>query len=309
MAPLEAGDSQAIGRWQEGDFVISCDEPHNVEVLQVVSDDDLADGRDARDTCLDRYYEPYVGASFATVLSVASDELPLWQLGVIPLPSSHGQPAVCLLFDVDTWPQPHRQIARGSYADHETTGGPDSSASQDGSSHSEPPEEYVFGEPRISGEPLELFVADEVDVAVGQQTPRIEGADFAGAATAIGTGPQLVFVVASWCPACQQVLPEVAEWWRGRSPDGIELVTVVTGLDPDRPNWPPEVWLDEHAPVGAVLVDDSDGSVASALGVSGLPFWVMVDPEGRIVERQSGLLGRDGLDRLTASTPRRQHSG
>ena len=302
---LEADDPEAISRWQEGNFVASCDEPHNVEVLQVVSDDDLADGRNAHDTCLDLHYEPYVGASIATVLSVAgaSDELPLWQLGVIDLPSSRDQRAVCLLFDVDTWPQPHRQKAQGSYTDHETTDDSDSSASQGGGSSQQPkPLEDVVGEPTITGQPLAPFAADADDAAVGQQMPRIEGADFAGAATAIGTGPQLVFVVASWCPACQQVLPEVAEWWQGRPPDGIELITVVTGLDPDRPNWPPDVWLDEHAPVGAVLVDDSAGSAANALGVSGVPFWIMADSEGKIAKRQLGLLSRDDMDRLTAQT-------
>jgi cytochrome c biogenesis protein CcmG, thiol:disulfide interchange protein DsbE len=152
----------------------------------------------------------------------------------------------------------------------------------------------IAGEPTIVGETLPTAPEDPAaDPAVETPVPVVEGADFDGAAVTVGGPgtPQVVLFLASWCPACQQELPEVVTWMdQGGLPDGVGLTSVVTGLDASRPNWPPDVWLEDEGYAGEVLVDDVDGSVAQAYGLSATPFWVAIDAEGQVVARIAGLI-------------------
>lgn len=160
----------------------------------------------------------------------------------------------------------------------------------------------VAGTPTIEGEPLAAAPEDpSADPEVGEPVPVVVGEDFAGNEVTIGApgSPQLVMFMASWCPACQQELPEVVSWLEeDRLPEGVELVSVVTNLDDTRPNWPPQDWFDREGYEGPLLVDDAEASVASAWGLRATPFWVAVDAEGRVAARVSGLLGADQLDQL-----------
>ena len=120
----------------------------------------------------------------------------------------------------------------------------------------------------------------------------------AGAAQRI-EGPELVMFLASWCPACQQELPDVVSWMdAGGLPAGVELTAVVTGLDSTRPNWPPDAWLAEEGYAGEVLIDDAEGSVAQAYGLTGTPFWVALNGDGEVVARIAGLLDTTQLTAL-----------
>ena len=151
----------------------------------------------------------------------------------------------------------------------------------------------IAGDPAISGDPLATLPSSGDDPAAGAPAPTVEGADFDGTPVAIGgTGsPELVMFMASWCPACQQELPEVVAWMEaGGVPDGVQLVSVATGLDASRPNWPPDAWFEEEGYTGRVLVDDADGSVARAFGLSATPFWVALDADGQVVARIAGML-------------------
>ncbi len=153
--------------------------------------------------------------------------------------------------------------------------------------------EDLAGDPAISGDPLPTLPQSGDDPTVGTSAPVVDGADFASTPVAIGdTGnPQLLFFMASWCPACQQELPEVVSWVeQGGLPNGVELTAVVTGLDDARPNWPPDAWFEEEGYTGEVLVDDAEGSVAQAYGLSATPFWVALDADGQVVGRVAGLL-------------------
>ncbi len=151
----------------------------------------------------------------------------------------------------------------------------------------------IAGEPAISGDPLSTLPASGDDPTVGSSAPTVEGADFDGTPVAIGGSgsPELVMFMASWCPACQEELPEVVAWMEaGGVPDGVQLASVATGLDASRPNWPPDAWFEEEGYTGRVLVDDADGSVAQAFGLSATPFWVALDADGQVVARIAGML-------------------
>lgn len=160
----------------------------------------------------------------------------------------------------------------------------------------------LAGDPAISGDPLPIAPQDpSVDPTVGQPAPVVEGAGFDGSAVTVGApgDARLVMFLASWCPACERELPEVVRWLdAGGLPDGVALTAVATGLDASRPNWPPDAWLEEEGFTGEVLVDDAQGSVARAYGLSATPFWVVLDADGEVVARIAGLLETEQLDAL-----------
>jgi thiol-disulfide isomerase/thioredoxin len=171
-------------------------------------------------------------------------------------------------------------------------------------SGSRPSLEEVAGDPVVAGSDLGPFGGDTAaDPAVGDQAPTVTGADFAGDPVAVGTGegPELVVFLASWCPHCQAELPELVGWLEaGGLPDGVRLTAVVTGLDPRRPNWPPQAWLDAEGYRGAVLVDDAEGRAAAAFGLSGTPFWVALDGDGTVVARAAGAVGMEAVAQLAS---------
>lgn len=165
-----------------------------------------------------------------------------------------------------------------------------------------PTVEELAGSPTVDGDPLPAAPADPGDdPAVGTPAPIVAGAGFDGEPVVVGGPgrPRLVAFMAAWCPHCQEELPEVAAWLRdGGAPEGLEVVAVATGLDATRPGWPPDAWFEEVGYPGPVLVDDAAGSVAAAYGLTGTPYWVGLDADGRVVVRVSGRLGTDTVDRL-----------
>jgi thiol-disulfide isomerase/thioredoxin len=172
-----------------------------------------------------------------------------------------------------------------------TTTGTDAPASLDA----------IAGDPTIEGATLPPAGDPGADPAVGSPAPVVRGAGFDGEPVTLGEPgqPQLVGFMAAWCPHCQDELPEVAGWIAaGEVPAGLEVVAVATGLDPTRPNWPPDAWFEREGYPGPVLVDDAGGSVGAAYGLTGTPYWVGIDADGRIAIRVAGRLGIDTLDQL-----------
>lgn len=157
--------------------------------------------------------------------------------------------------------------------------------------------EEVAGAPEVEGQELPAF-SPEGDAAIGTPAPVVDGAGFDGAAATIGEGDELLVFLASWCQFCREELPDIVEWMdAGDVPEGVTVTAVVTGLDPAAPNWPPQDWLEREGYTGRVVVDDADGTVASAYGMSGTPFWVALD-DGEVAARAAGLQGPATFDQL-----------
>jgi cytochrome c biogenesis protein CcmG/thiol:disulfide interchange protein DsbE len=161
------------------------------------------------------------------------------------------------------------------------SGGDESSSGDDGQ----------FGTPDVSGEPLPRYVTGAQDPAVGEIAPTVRGENFAGEPTAIEPGrPRMVVFLAHWCPHCNAEAPRLASFIADPGiPDSVDLTIVPTGSSPEAEFWPPSDWLDDVG-LGRIetLVDDEEQTVASAFGLSGYPFIVMLDAEGRVVQRVSG---------------------
>jgi cytochrome c biogenesis protein CcmG, thiol:disulfide interchange protein DsbE len=163
-----------------------------------------------------------------------------------------------------------------------------------------PTVEEIAGSPEIEGDALPALNPDtDSDPAVGSPAPVVDGADFDGNPTVIGDGPaEIVVFMASWCPACQAELPELVEYLEEPGlPEGVELTVVSTGLDANRPPWPPSGWLERGGYTGPILVDDADGSVAQSYGLSATPFFVATQ-DGQVVVRAAGQMPMQTVDEI-----------
>ena len=160
----------------------------------------------------------------------------------------------------------------------------------------------VAGSPQIEGDPLPPGDDPAADPALDAQAPVITGEDFDGNEVTIGDGDaELIVFMASWCPACQAELPELVEWLdAGGLPDGVELISVSTGLDDTRGNWPPQDWFEREGYDHPIIVDDAEGSIANALGMTATPYWVALR-DGQVQGRIPGQLPMEQVQQIAES--------
>jgi cytochrome c biogenesis protein CcmG, thiol:disulfide interchange protein DsbE len=180
--------------------------------------------------------------------------------------------------------------AGGGGDDNTTTGGGDADPA-------------TTGTVAVSGNPLPQFTDTSDDSAVSMMMPTLEGNDQSGAPMTIGADgrPTMIMFVAHWCPHCQREVPVVQQWVDdGRLPEGVDLVSVSTAIDPSRPNFPPDAWLADEGWTAPVLVD-ADNSAAQAVGLSAYPFFVAIDGDGTVVLRATGELTPDQLDAVAST--------
>ncbi len=142
------------------------------------------------------------------------------------------------------------------------------------------------------------------DTGIGLAAPELAGTSFDGTPVTIAPGdgtPHLVLFVAHWCPHCQREVPLVSQWIRdGKAPAGLDITAVSTGVDARRDNYPPSAWLQDEQWPTPVLADDEEATAATAYGLSAFPFFVVVDAQGRVVDRFTGEISMDDLSaRLT----------
>lgn len=155
------------------------------------------------------------------------------------------------------------------------------------------------------GEPLPPYDPSVPDPAVGAPAPdfraqssrtgQVVDVDLdAGTAHVIG-------FFAHWCPHCQAELPEVAAWLRANgTPAGVEVYAVSTSVDSGAPNYPPSSWFEREEWPNEILVDRESGTLASSFGLTGFPYWVVIDGQGRVAERLSGEMAPAELEAFMA---------
>ena len=152
--------------------------------------------------------------------------------------------------------------------------------------------------PTITGAQLPKFRDPNDDPAVGLAAPEVSGTDFTGKTVAIKADgrPKVVLFIAHWCPHCQAEVPLIQTWVSaGGVPQGVDLVSVATGIDPSRPNYPPEAWLQREGWTVPVIVDPTN-SVAGAFGIPAYPYWVFIGPDGKVVARAVGEISIPDLE-------------
>lgn len=150
----------------------------------------------------------------------------------------------------------------------------------------------AFAPVTVQGTNLPGFTETEGDPAVGEEAPLLVGEAPDGTPTEVGGSgePTLIAFLAHWCPHCQAELPVLVDLEAQGAFAGVRTVAVLTGTDEAAPNFPPAEWLQDEGWVSDVLVDDEVTTAATAYGLAGYPFLVMLDADGRVVARTSGEL-------------------
>lgn len=163
------------------------------------------------------------------------------------------------------------------------------------------PDEFLEGAGPVAivGDSLPEFPRDpgEVDEAVGETAPVLIGETLDGESIRIDAavdGPTWLVFVAHWCPHCNEEIPVINELRdEGRIPDEVNVVAISTAYNPGRPNWPPDEWLDEMDWTYPAVNDgiDTDQEIyiaATAFGLGGFPFSILIDEDGVVDTRWSG---------------------
>lgn len=162
----------------------------------------------------------------------------------------------------------------------------------------------------ISGEDLpalpkteNMLPAAGEDPAVGLEAPKLVGQSFDGSEVVIDPAdgkPKMVVFLAHWCPHCQAEVPLLQQWIDdGKVPEGLEIYAVSTGVKSSEPNYPPSNWLAGEGWVPPILLDDDAQSAAQSWGLTGFPYFVMLDADGKVWQRGSGEVPIEEIDRLT----------
>lgn len=154
----------------------------------------------------------------------------------------------------------------------------------------------------VSGDPLPEYTQGGEDPAVGMQAPVITGTSLDGDDLVYDPGqdgPAVIVFLAHWCPACNAEAPVIQSLAdEGLFDNDVTLMTVTTGIDPDRPNHPPSEWFENFGWTPSVMVD-GDNSVAEAYGLTAYPYWVFVDDSGEVVGRITGQLDESSIRAVT----------
>jgi thiol-disulfide isomerase/thioredoxin len=158
-----------------------------------------------------------------------------------------------------------------------------------------------FGEVVVDGDALPQFQSGGLDSALQTLAPTVSGADWDGNATTIAPDgrSKIVVFVAHWCPHCQDEVPQLVSWLdEGNLPEGIDVYAVSVLTDVSAPNWPPQDWLVREGLEIPTIMDDQARSIATAYGLAGVPFHVVLDGDNNVLVRVSGAMGAEGLDTL-----------
>jgi thiol-disulfide isomerase/thioredoxin len=160
-----------------------------------------------------------------------------------------------------------------------------------------------FSDITVTGDALPGFDSASTDASIGMTAPIVSGKGFTGTEiTTDGAGtPTLLVFLAHWCQFCQREVPLLVQWEKdGLTPTGVDVIAVATGTDPANPNFPPSEWLarEEFPALWPVIADSADKKAANAFGLSGYPFFVLVDAQGKVFTRLSGEIPMDQLTEI-----------
>jgi protein-disulfide isomerase len=162
-------------------------------------------------------------------------------------------------------------------------------------------EGVAFGPVTVEGSVLPEYSRDVVDGSIGMVAPTITGEDADGNPVTIGPDgrAKVVAFMAHWCPHCQRDLPVLKGWLDQTGGDpAVDVYAVTTLSDRVRPNFPPQDWLAREGWSEAVILDDENDTAARALGLTGTPFYVVLDGSNTVLSRVSGEIGTAGFEAI-----------
>jgi len=137
-------------------------------------------------------------------------------------------------------------------------------------------------------EEQQQFREAEITTAVGNTFTDLKGktpegndaalSDYAGKDKYV-----LIDFWASWCPPCREEMPKLVELYGKYKDKGLEIV----GISLDKEN---EAWKNGIKKLNITWPQISDlkfwdSSLAAAYGVNGIPLLILIDKDGKIIER------------------------
>lgn len=90
--------------------------------------------------------------------------------------------------------------------------------------------------------------------------------------------PVVLFFWTTWCPYCREELSMLDDMRAQLSRDGIEIFAVNAGESSGK-----VLRLLGNRPVSYRVLLDTDYEVAHAFGIAGVPTYILIDKEGRVV--------------------------
>ncbi|MEJ5299440.1 MAG: TlpA disulfide reductase family protein [Thermodesulforhabdaceae bacterium] len=89
----------------------------------------------------------------------------------------------------------------------------------------------------------------------------------------------LIYFWATWCPSCLEVRPAVKAIKERVSNDRLEVIAINIGAG----DTPESIRKFERLhPLNVPVLFDKEGKVSLTYGVRGVPFFVIINPEGKI---------------------------
>jgi hypothetical protein len=156
----------------------------------------------------------------------------------------------------------------------------------------------------VVGDYLPVYGSAGTDTAVGMAMPEISGQDAAGNEVAITNDgkAKVIVAIAHWCPVCAEEIPVVRDWFAATTlPANVEMYSLAIFTDPTRANFPPGAFLAGQQWNLPLILDDTAGTAASALGAHAVPFWILVWEDGTVLARGAGAPTTADLDRIVAT--------
>jgi cytochrome c biogenesis protein CcmG/thiol:disulfide interchange protein DsbE len=108
--------------------------------------------------------------------------------------------------------------------------------------------------------------------------------------------PTLVNLWATWCGPCREEMPVLQEAY-ARHGERVRFLGVDVQDDPEAARW----FLADLG-IGYPHVVDPAGELLRELGVRGLPVTLVLDEEGRVVDRSVGQLDAESLEELIGAS-------
>jgi thiol-disulfide isomerase/thioredoxin len=162
-------------------------------------------------------------------------------------------------------------------------------------------ESIAFGEITVEGANLPFLEDPSTDPALGAVAPTVSGGDWNDNQYSIAADgrAKIVIFLAHWCPHCQVEVPVVQDWINsGGLPSDVDMYSITVLSEKLRPNWPSQDWLEDEGWTVPVIMDDAQGSAVLAYGMTGTPFYVVLDGENTNLGRFSGEVGVPGLEAM-----------
>jgi peroxiredoxin len=133
-----------------------------------------------------------------------------------------------------------------------------------------------------------------VGVSVGQYAPdfTLKNPESNSVSLSDYTGKPIVMIFwATWCPYCEQEIPALKTVYQNYHQQGLVVLAINTGDSASQV----KKYQSEHNITYPILLD-SNKKISTQYRVSGVPFYYLINANGKIIYAASGMFGQAALE-------------